>query len=94
VTHLVEVIAQLANQRFFGVRSSQEPSIWRQRVEGTKESQTLHDSTDKRIYRNQAFSLQFAERHMNCPLILARSVETVERQISAFTDAHAGMTNQ
>jgi len=57
VTHLMQVITELTDQRFFGVGAGQEPAICRQRIEGAKEPQTLHESTNKRIYRDQAFSL-------------------------------------
>jgi hypothetical protein len=53
----MQVIAELTNNGLFGVWAGQEPSICRQRIEGAKESQMLHESTNKRIYRDQAFSL-------------------------------------
>ena len=94
VTHLVQVIAELTNQRFFGERACEEPPIGRERIEGAKESETLDERTNERIYRYQAFRLQLAERHMNRPLIGAGGAETIARQIGALTDAHAGVTNQ
>ena len=74
--------------------AGQEPSVGRQRIEGTKESQALDEFTDKRIDGDHTFGLQFAERHMNCPLIRAGGAEAIEGQIGAFADAHAGVTNQ
>src|SRR5580704_16102471 len=94
VTHLVQVVAELTNQRFFGERACQEPSIRRQRIKRAKESETLDERTDERIYRHQTFRLQFAERHMNRPLIGAGGAETIARQVGALTDAHAGVTDQ
>ena len=35
---LVQVIAELTDERFFGERAGQEPPVARQRIEGTKES--------------------------------------------------------
>ena len=94
VTHLVQVVAELTNECIFGERACQEPSIGRQRIEGAKESETLDERTNKGIYWHHAFRLQFAERHMNRPLIRAGGAETIARQLSALTDAHAGVTNQ
>ncbi len=48
VTDLVQVIAELTNERFFGERASQEPSIGGQRIEGAKESEALDEFTNKR----------------------------------------------
>jgi hypothetical protein len=53
----MQVIAELTNKSFFGVGAGQEPSICRQRIEAAKESQTLDESTNKRIDRDQAFSV-------------------------------------
>jgi len=57
VTHLMQVIAELTNQRFFGMGAGQEPSVCRERIEGAKEAQTLHEPANKRIDRDQAFRL-------------------------------------
>jgi hypothetical protein len=38
VTYLVQIVAELTNERFFSARVSQEPFIGRQRIEGAKES--------------------------------------------------------
>jgi hypothetical protein len=37
VTDLMQVIAELTNECFFRARTGQEPSIGRQRIQGTKE---------------------------------------------------------
>ncbi len=94
MTDLVQVIAELTNERFFGERAGQEPSIGGQRIEGAKESQALDEFTDKRIDGDHAFGLQLAERHVNRPLIRAGGAETIAGQIGALTDAHTGVTNQ
>src|SRR5260370_32788597 len=49
---LVEVVAELTNERFFGERASQEPSVSRQWIEGTKESEAVDCEVELR-------SLQF-----------------------------------
>jgi hypothetical protein len=46
---LVEVVAELTNERFFGERASQEPPVSRQRIEGTKESEALDQFTNKGV---------------------------------------------
>jgi hypothetical protein len=53
----MQVIAELTNKRFFAVRAGEEPSIGGQQIEGAKESQALHESTNKGIYRDQAFGV-------------------------------------
>ena len=94
VTHLVQVVAELTNERFFGERASQEPSVSRQWIEGTKESEALDQFTNKEIHGDHAFRLEFAKWYVNRPLIRARGTETVAHQIGTFTDAHAGVANQ
>ena len=91
---LVEVVAELTNERFFGERASQEPSVGRQRIEGTKESEALDEFTNKGIHGDHAFRLELAERHVNRPLIRARGAEAIKRQIGTFANAHAGVANQ
>ncbi len=94
MTHLVQEVAELTNQCLFGERACQEPSIGRQRIEGAKESQALNEFTNKTIYRDHAFVVQFAERHMHRPLIRAGGAEAIDGQIGALSDADAGVTDQ
>src|SRR5258708_11220358 len=91
---LVEVVAELTNERFFGERASQEPSVSRQWIEGTKESEALDQFTNKGIHWDHAFRLEFAKRDVNRPLILARGAEALKRQIGTFANAHASVANQ
>ena len=91
---LVEVIAELTNERFFGERASQKASISRQRIEGTKESEALDQFTNKGIHGDHAFRLEFAKRDVNRPLILARGAEALKRQIGTLANAHASVANQ
>ena len=90
----MEVIAELPNERFFRSRTGQEPSIQRQRIKGTKETQALDEFTNKEVHRDHTFRLQFAEWYMNRPLIRTGGAEAIEGQIGAFADAHAGVSNQ
>src|SRR5260370_29800801 len=91
---LVEVVAELREERFVGERASQEPSVSRQWIEGTKESEALDQFTNKGIHGDHAFRLEFAKRDVNRPLILARGVEALKRQIGTFANAHARVANQ
>ena len=51
----------------------------------------FHDLADRRIHGNPAFGLQFAERHMDGPLIRAEREQAIKGQIDALADAHAGV---
>jgi hypothetical protein len=91
---LMQVIAELTNERFFGAETGEEASIHRQRIKGTKESEALDEFTHQGIDGDHAFRFEFAERHMNRPLIRTGGAEAIEGQIGALADAHAGVTNQ
>ena len=56
--------------------------------------EALDEGADKRIDRDHAFGIEFAERHMHGPLIRASGAEAIEGQIVALADAHAGVANQ
>jgi hypothetical protein len=91
---LMQVIAELTNECFFSARTGQEPSIGRQRIKGTKELEASDEFTHKGIHGDHTFCFEFAERHVNGPLIRAGRAKAVEGQIGTFTDAHAGVANQ
>ena len=65
---LMEAIAELTNERFFSARTGQEPSIGRQRIKGTKESEALDEFTYEGVHGDHALGFELAERHMNRPL--------------------------
>jgi hypothetical protein len=52
---LMQVITQLTNQGFFAACAGQEPSIGRQRIQGTKECQALDEFTGKEIDGDHTF---------------------------------------
>jgi hypothetical protein len=91
---LMQVITELTNQRFFAAWTGQEPSIRRQRIQGTKECQALDKFPDKGIDGDHTFGFELAERHMNRPLIRTGGTKAVAGQIGALADAHAGVANQ
>jgi hypothetical protein len=94
VTDLMQVIAELTNECFFAARTGQEPSIGRQGIKGTKELEASDEFTHKGIHGDHTFCFEFAERHVNGPLIRAGGAQAIEGQIGTFTDAHAGVANQ
>ena len=93
VADLMQVIAELTNERLFRARTCQEPSIGRQGIQRTKETKPLDEFTHKGIYGDHTFRFEFAEWHMNGPLIRAGGAKAVEGQIDTFADAHAGVAN-
>ena len=94
-TDLVQVVAELADKRFLAMRP------WKQRnhlraaasKERKKRSRWTSSQTNEST-GNHSFGFQFAERHMDRPLVRADGAKAVIREIGAFTDAHAGMANQ
>ena len=94
VADLMQIITELTNECLFAARTGQEPSIGRQQIEGTKESEALDEFTHKRIHGDHTFCFELAERHVNRPLIRAGGAKAIEGQIGALTDAHAGVANQ
>ena len=94
MTHLMQVVAELAHQGLLAARASQQETIGGQGIEGAKEAQALDEFTNKTIDRDQTFFLQFAERDMHGPLIRAGGAEAIVGQIDALADAHAGVTDQ
>ncbi len=59
-----------------------------------KESEALDEFTHKGIHGNHTFCFEFAEWHMNRPLIRTGRAKAVGGQIGTLTDAHAGVANQ
>src|SRR5712691_6697882 len=94
IADLMQVITKVTNECFFGVRTGQEPSIGRQRIKGTKESEALDEFTHKGVHGDHTFRFEFAERHVDRPLIRAGRAKAVGGQISTLADAHAGVANQ
>jgi len=91
---LAPVIAQLTDESFFGTRPWQQHAFGGKWIERAKEAQTMNQFTDERVYRDHSFSLELAERNMDCPLIRADSMKAVAAQVRAFADPHAGMTDE
>src|ERR1700730_16798349 len=58
------------------------------------DKQASDEFTHKGIHGDHTFCFEFAEGHVNGPLIGAGGAQAVEGQIGTFTDAHAGVANQ
>ena len=63
---------------FFAARTGQEPSIGRQGIQGTKELEASDECTHKGIHGDHTFCFEFAERHVNGPLIRAGGAQAGE----------------
>src|SRR5215470_12383970 len=94
MTDLMQVITKVMKERVFGARTSQEPSIVRQRIKETEEAEALDEFTHKGIDGDNTFCFEFAKWYVNGPLIRACGAKAMAGQIGTFTDAHAGVANQ
>src|SRR3989449_4752971 len=81
-------------ERVFGSETGQEPSIRRQRIKETKESEALDKFTHKGVHGDHTLGFELAEWHVNRPLIRPGGAKAVAGQIGALTDAHASVANQ
>ena len=94
VADLMQVIAELTNERFFGSgRASSRPSAGsgsRERKKRRRWTSSRHEGIDG----DHAFGFEFAEGDMNGPLIRAGGAQAVVGQIGALADAHAGVAEQ
>ena len=94
VADLMQVVTKVMKERVFRALTGKEPSIGRRPRIRDKESEALDEFTHKGIYGDHTFRFEFAERHVNRPLIRAGRAKAVEGQIGALTDAHAGVADQ
>ena len=94
MTDLMEIIAELSNERLLTSWSGQEELIFGEPFQRAKEAQPLDELADKRIHWDQPFGFQFPKRHMDGPLIRASGTQTVRCKIGALTDTHPSVTNQ
>jgi hypothetical protein len=90
----VPVVAQPTDESFFGMRSWQQHPIAGEWIERSKEAKAPDQFTNECVHRDHSFSVQFAQRYVDGPLIGADGMETVAAQIGAFADAHAGVANE
>ena len=90
----MQVIAEPGEKRNFHPWPGQEVSVGRQRIQRTEEAQTVNEIADEGIDRDHAFSFEFAQRHMNRPLVWTGGAKAVIRQVDTLADAHAGVAEQ
>jgi hypothetical protein len=90
----MQVIAELNNDSHFTSRTCNEPSVWRQRVEGAEEAEALDEFCDEGIAGDHAFGLEFTEGDMKSPLILASRAQAIEGQICTLSDTHASLAKE
>ena len=76
------------------VPAGQEPSISRQRIQGTEEAQAVYEVTDEGIDGDHAFGFELAEGNMNSPVARTGRAQAVIRQVGALADTHAGVAEQ
>ena len=57
VADLMEVIAELANERLLAAWPGQEELIIGEPLQRAKEAQPLHELADKRVHRDQSFGV-------------------------------------
>ena len=74
--------------------SGQQESIGGHDVDRAKEAKTLDEFADEGVNRDHPFGLQFAQRHMNGPLIRASGAKAIAGKVSTLTDANASVPNQ
>jgi hypothetical protein len=94
VADLMQVVSELADESELSCWTCQQSSIWRQRIEGAEEAESLDKFCDEGIAGDQAFSLEFTEGDMKSPLIWACRTQAIERQVCTLSDAHAGAAQQ
>jgi hypothetical protein len=78
MTDLVQILAELSNEGIPGAAPGQEPAIGRPRVEEAEETQALDDGHHQRIHWDHTFRFEFAQWHVDRPLIGAGRAEAVE----------------
>src|SRR6516164_9875469 len=67
----MQVITKLTNQGFFAAGAGQEPSISRQRIQGTKEGQALNEFTGNEIHGDHTFRFLASRGAHESPIAVA-----------------------
>lgn len=92
VTDQMQVIAEARKKRDSGSMPGQESSVIRQRIQRTKEAQSMNEITGESIDRNHAFGFELAQGHVDGPLARAHGMQAVIGEVNSLTDAHAGVS--
>jgi len=91
---LMQCHTQLVAEPGAPARASQEKAISGVYILRLPHLKTMHDPTDEGVDGNETLRPQLAKGHMNGPLILTDTAQTIERQIEALADPHAGVPEQ
>ena len=59
-----------------------------------KRAEAVNDFTERGVYGNQSFGFELSNRHVDGPLAGPEFAQTIEREIDAFPDAHAGVAEK
>ena len=86
VADLMKIVAELNHERYFTSEPNQKPSVWRQRVEGAEEAQSVYEVAAEGIDRDHALGFELAERNLNRPLVRRSGAQTVVGEIGALAD--------
>lgn len=92
--YIGKISTQLLDKGLLVAGAGQEPTVKRERVEGSEEAQTMNDLANKRVDRDHALRLQLPERNVNGPPIPASIMQAIIGKIHTFPDAHSGVANQ
>jgi len=71
-------LATKSTERWARAGAGQEKAIKGEGILGAQEAEAIHQPTNERIHRDQAFGFQLAEGHMNGPAIWADQAETIK----------------
>lgn len=94
VTDQMQVIAKAREKRNSRSMPGQKSSVIRQRIQRTKEAQSMNEITGESIDRDHAFRFELAQGYVDGPLARAYGVQAVIREVNALSDAHAGVSKQ
>jgi hypothetical protein len=92
--HVAKRGAKPANQRLTGAGTAHQETSVGGSFLGTQSAKTCDDLADKGIHGDPTFGFEFAERHVNSPLIRADRTQTVCSKVGAFPDPHTGVALQ
>ena len=66
--HLIQRFTEPADEGVFAKGAGEQAAVGRQRIEGAKEAEPLHQRANGRIHRDHAFGLELSEGDQNGPL--------------------------
>jgi hypothetical protein len=69
-------------------------SVVRQRIQGAEEAQAMNDITDECINGDHTLGFEFAQGHVNRPLVRASGAQAVIGEVNTLADSHTGMAEQ